>query len=256
MFFLKKFVSRFLFPVPFCAVLLMSGLGFVLFTKRQRTGRTLIGLGTALLLLFGYPVLPDYLLSRLEQTYPPLSRPQSDCPQPPWVCVLGQEIYADADRPANERINGVALSRWVEGARLQQALPGATLLVSVAGTNVSPDEKRVVLHAFCALFDIATNRVQLIVNARDTDDEIRAFKDVAGTNPVFLVTSASHLPRAMAIARKRELSAIPAPCGYSTGHSPESFSAVDLFPDAANLRNSERAIYEYIGLLWERIRLW
>ena len=244
MFFLKKFHSRFLFPVPFCALLFLNGLGLLVFTKRQRTGRALIGLGTVLVLTFGYPVLPDYLLSRLERTYPALSRPQWNGPETPWVCVLGQGMNADADRPANARMNETAVSRWVEDARLYRELPGATLLVSVAGTDVSADEKRAVLHAFFGVFGIATNRVELIANARDTDDEIREFRAMAGTNRVFLVTSASHLPRAVAIARKRDLSAIPAPCDYLTDRPSASRTAGALFPDATNLRNSERAVYE------------
>ena len=254
MFFLKKFVSRFLFPVPFCALLFVTGLGLVVFAKRQRTGRGLIGLGTVLLLAFGYPVLPDYLLNRLERTYPAVSRPEWSGAGTPWVCVLGQGMYADADRPANSRMNETAVSRWVEGARLCRDLPGATILVSVAGTDVSAEEKRAVLHAFFGLFGIATNRVQLIADALDTDDEIREFKSIAGTNRVFLVTSASHLPRAVAIARKHDLSTIPAPCGYLTAQPSASMTAEDLFPNATNLRNSERAIYEYLGLLWEKIK--
>lgn len=254
MFFLKKFVSRFLFPVPLCAFLFLTGLGLVLGTKRQRTGRVLIGLGTVLLLAFGYPVLPDYLVGRLERTYPALARPEWSGEGTPWVCVLGQGLYADADRPANSRMNETAVSRWVEGARLYRELPGATLLVSVAGTEVSMEEKRAVLHAFFGWFGIATNRVQLVANARDTDDEIREFKSIVGTNRVFLVTSASHLPRGVAIARKHDLPIIPAPCGYLVGPPSATMTAEDLFPNAANLRNSERAIYEYLGLFWETIK--
>jgi hypothetical protein len=42
MFFLKKLVSRFLFPVPLCAALLVLGLALRLFTKCKKLGRGLM----------------------------------------------------------------------------------------------------------------------------------------------------------------------------------------------------------------------
>ena len=51
MFILKKLISRFLFPVPLCAGLLLLGLALLSFTRWKRTGRGLMLTGTLLLLL-------------------------------------------------------------------------------------------------------------------------------------------------------------------------------------------------------------
>ena len=73
MFFLKKLISRFFFPVPLCAELLVLGLVLWSFTKWKKLGRGLVVAGTVLLLVFSYPWLPRLALSRLESKYPAIT---------------------------------------------------------------------------------------------------------------------------------------------------------------------------------------
>ena len=48
-FWLKKFVSFWLMPLPLCVSLIAVGIVFLLATRRQRLGRTLLLTGTLLL---------------------------------------------------------------------------------------------------------------------------------------------------------------------------------------------------------------
>jgi uncharacterized SAM-binding protein YcdF (DUF218 family) len=258
MFFVKKLVSRFFFPVPLCAGLLLLGLGLWYFTKCKRAGRGCVVAGTVLLLLFSYPWLAARALRQLENQVALMSNPNTNshllsCN---YICVLGLSVSADTNLPPNVRFSDIFLKRIVEGVRLHRLLPDSTLLVSIAGPNMSKEEKQAVLGDLLLIFGLQTSNVQVCATARETDDEIAWFKQVAGTNWVFLVSCASHLPRAMVLAHKHALNAIPRPSGYLAGTVVEksAFSTTYLFPNSGNLCNSEQAIYEYLGLAWEKVR--
>ncbi len=255
MFFFKKLVSRFLFPLPFCCELLIAGLALWQFTKLKKTGRGLILAGTLLLLLFSYPWLPNRLLGSIEDRVTPVSLPVHNPEGPVYVAVLGQGISAKSRLPANERFDEEFLTRLMEAVRLHRAMPQSLLVISAAGQSVSAQEKRHVVDDLLGLFDVGSQGVILQTTARDTSDEIRFLKQVACTNRVYLVSTASHLPRALVIARKDGLNAVPAPSSYFIDRvTHEPFSPEELFPDADNLWNSTRAFYEYMGLAWEHVR--
>ena len=258
MFFLKKLLSRFLFPVPLCAELLVLGLLLWSFTKWKKLGRGLVVAGTALLLAFSYPWLPRLALGHLEAQYPPVAvdggRRAEDGGQS-FIMVLGEGFSADTKRPAGARFSDDGLKRIFEGVRLHRWLTNSTLLVSVPGSTVTQDEKERVLGELLLVFGLQTNAVKVCPGAWDTEDEIRWCKNVVGTNRVIIVSSASHLPRAMLLVRKIGLNAVAAPSGFladTVTHEP--FSPDRLFPGSGNLYHSERAMYEYLGLVWEKVR--
>ena len=70
MFLLKKIFSRFLFPIPLCLEVLSIGLLLLWFTRKQKTGKTVVTLAGALLFLFASPFFSDMLLKPLESRYP------------------------------------------------------------------------------------------------------------------------------------------------------------------------------------------
>jgi len=114
MFFAKKLVSRFLFPVPLCLGLLLAGVVLLWFTKRQRTGKTLVSVGTILLGLLSHSVVADRLLAPLELQYPPLLCPlvvarSPDRVTPPTVrSPVSEEISFGVSEMETVRSWGVA----------------------------------------------------------------------------------------------------------------------------------------------------
>ncbi len=259
MFFLKKLLSRFLFPVPLCAGLLLLGIALCAFShKRKKLGRALVIAGTTLLLAFGYPWLPRYALLHLERQYPARavdSGQWSVNGEAGFIMVLGMGLSADTNRPPAARFSDEALQRIIEGLRLHRSLTNSTLLVSVAGPAVSKQEKEQVLAQVLSILGMESHTAQVCAEARVTEDEIAWCRRVAGTNRVWLVSSASHLPRAMLIARRHQLDAIPAPSGYVVDTVTQApWSPTRLFPNSSNFCYTERAINEYLGLAWEYLR--
>ena len=174
---------------------------------------------------------------------------------PRFIMVLGEGFSADTKRPAGARFSDDGLKRIFEGVRLHRRLTNSTLLVSVPGPTVTQDEKERVLGELLMVFGLQTNAVKVCAGAWDTEDEVRWCKNVVGTNRVIIVSSASHLPRAMLLVRKIGLNAVAAPSGFLADTVTQGpFSPDHLFPGSGNLYHSERAMYEYLGLVWEKVR--
>ena len=89
--------------------------------------------------------------------------------------------------------------------------------------------------------------------SRDTKDEARIIKEMVGEDRFVLVTSASHMPRSMALFRKQGMDPIPAPVGHWVKENRSGITPGAVFPGAEGLMKAERAVYEYLGIIWERL---
>jgi uncharacterized SAM-binding protein YcdF (DUF218 family) len=85
---------------------------------------------------------------------------------------------------------------------------------------------------------------------RDTEEEALAVKSIVGDDSIALVTSASHMPRAFTFFEMAKVNAIPAPTFYLA----KSTDNINWRFDSNGLFKSERAIYEYVGMLWQWLK--
>ena len=74
-----------------------------------------------------------------------------------------------------------------------------------------------------------------------------------GVGLIILVTTASHMPRSMALFKKRDMQPIPAPIDHSMKRRQRINPGV-FFPNSAKIRNAEEVFYEYLGLAWAKLR--
>src|SRR5665213_984153 len=99
---------------------------------------------------------------------------------------------------------------------------------------------------------VPADLIVVLDSARDTGAEIREIRSLIGASPVLLVTSAAHMPRAMAYCTLAQLHAVAAPAGNRT-RPPGSWTVSALVPSGSSLHNSELALHEYLGMLALRI---
>lgn len=255
LFFLKKLISRFFFPVPLVLELLL--LGFILqrFSRFKRTGKGFVVVGGLLLIVFGYNLGTERVLRSIERAYPPLMEKRvSDLPADADILVLGRGLADEPGLPPDSRVGGEYLARILEAVRVRRMLPDARILVSVAGYT-SKEAKRDFLDGMAEVVGLDRDEFILLSGARDTADELELVREeVRGTNLV-VVSSASHLPRAMRMFAETELNAIPAPCAYGILEPAEGpWTPVVLFPNARNLLAAENAVYELMGNVWVWLR--
>ena len=76
---------------------------------------------------------------------------------------------------------------------------------------------------------------------------------IVGQDRFLLVTSASHMPRSMALFEKRGMQPIAAPADHQVLKT-HGFAPDMLFPGADGIHAAERAVWEYLGLVWAKIR--
>lgn len=75
-----------------------------------------------------------------------------------------------------------------------------------------------------------------------------------GISRVLLVTHAWHQPRALVAFVQQGLEPIAAPTAFSSNPQPEPIRFADWLPDAGSLNSTAKALHEYIGLNWYRVR--
>ena len=90
-------------------------------------------------------------------------------------------------------------------------------------------------------------------SSKDTKDQARLIKEIVGKDSFVMVTSAAHMPRSMALFEKQRMKPIPAPTGYGVKQR-ERPSPGMFLPSAHALLKAEVAVYEYLGMVWAKIR--
>jgi len=75
---------------------------------------------------------------------------------------------------------------------------------------------------------------------------------MVGDDPLVLVTSASHMPRAVALFRKQGMNPIPAPAAHLVKRRP-GLVPEDFYPSAMALLKAQMAVREYLGMSWLRL---
>jgi len=251
LFLFKKIVGPLFFPVSIGLILLGLGLIFLWFTRKQRTGKVLVTVCFALFAVLSYSGSSNNLLGPLEYRYPPVLKPArfSDVK---WVVVMGSGHDSDPQIPITSRIDESAAVRLLEGIRLQRMLPESKLVLSGGSVFDRVPHARVMADVAAAI-GVDKQNIVLQTRSRDTKDEVRQIRQIVGSDKFILVTSASHMPRSMAMFKKLGLDPIPAPTDHSVKER-QAISPSMFFPSAGNLSKAEIAVYEYLGLMWAKIR--
>ena len=251
MFLIKKIVAPFFLPTTLVFSLLLLGICFLWFTRKQKFGKFLVTVSFVILALCSYNIIGNVLLGGLEKRYPPLLT-VSNHVDVPWVVVLGGGIAPDNNLPDHDQLSGSSLSRLIEGIRIHRLIPGSRLLLSGGAVFGMVSEAAVMAETAVSL---GVNRAELYLDKRskDSKDQAQEVKKIVGSGGFILVTSAAHMPRVMALFEKQGLTPIPAPTNYQVKKR-QHISPGMFFPGSSNLRKAEYAIHEYLGLIWAKLR--
>jgi len=251
MFLFKKIVAPLFFPVPLCLEILLLGLILLWFTKKQKAGKIVVSIGVGLTMIFSFGTFQDILLRSLENKYPPLINLQK-VDDVKWVVVLGGGHTSDPELPVTDQISKSSLSRLVEGIRIHRNLPVSKLILS-GGGGFDPVPNARIMADVASVLGVNETDMILEPDSKDTKDEAVLIQKIVGNEKLILVTSASHMPRSMALFKKRGMQPIPAPTDHTIKRR-QRISPGVFFPASGNIRNAERVFYEYLGLAWAKLR--
>ncbi len=254
-FVLKKIVSPLFLPFGWCLAFILLGVVLMLFGKRKRLGFALALFATVILYALSSPLGSHFLLRPLESLYPaleastPLAAPtETDLSKVRWIVVLGGGHVWDTEVPVTSRVGRETLMRVAEGVRLSRSLPQARILLS-GGTYLEEKSDAEVMATLAGIMGIQPQSLVLEKDSKDTFAQARLIRPIVQSDPFILVTSAGHMPRSMAVFRKAGMNPIAAPADFLVLRA-KSQHPRKILPSPDHLRNSERAIYEYVGLAW------
>lgn len=236
---------------PFNILWLWVSLALIVWPGKKRLGKGLAVSALLWFLLISTPLVPTVLINSLENQYAPLNVGQLSESQKSIsynILVLGGGHGYDERLPANSLLSLNALGRLGEGLRLYQALPGSVLILS--GSTSTPGRATQAEILQQAVRALGGDKYRIVVQSRPatTYEEARFYaRKFRGEKPLILITSATHMPRAMQAFTRYGINPIPSPANYRLkGSWKRHFLGL---PSLDNIENMRVAIYEYAGML-------
>ncbi len=243
-FFLKKFVTFFVEPLGLIVTLLLIGL-YLLHVKRVRFAKVFFSGGLFLLLLFSYPPFANFLVQNLENQYPKFDYKTNV----KYIHVLGNGHNTDPSQPISSQISSAGTKRVLEGVIIHKQMPNSKIIFT--GYAGETNTTNAVMNAKLA-HALGIDYKDMIINGKPTDTKEEALftKSLVGDEPFVLVTSATHMPRAMMLFTSLGMHPIPAPTNYYKSE----FRGYLRKPEPVYFYISSIAMHEYLGILWTKLR--
>lgn len=247
-FLLKKFFSMFLMPLPLGVALILLGL-FFLYRNKVAKAKFTLTLSVVWLFLFSYPPFVNTLLHPIESNHPTLHKAPEDIK---YIYVLGGGHHTDENLPITSQVIDVSVIRLNEGIRQYRQLNGkAKIIVSGYHGLYDPTEHAVMQKRLAVSLGVNEEDMILHLGTRDTQEEAQAGKTLLGKEPFILVTSASHMTRAVNFFKQEGLNPIPAPTNHRSNIKHLNYTK---FFSARALKKSHILFHEYLGLIWQKIK--
>ena len=233
--------------LPPLSLLLLGGAGWWLLRRRHAgAGKSLIVAAAALLWLLSTPLVSSRLMAWLETQV----SPARDC-VPQAIVVLGAGTRFNAPEYGGADTVGVfALERLRHAAHLQRQ---TSLPILVSGG--SPDGgksseaalmKGVLENDFRATVKWVEGSAH---NTRESAVFARQLLQRDHIGAAYLVTHASHMPRAQRVFARTGLCVVAVPSGKGGGR----VTVLSFLPNAAALQESHTVLHELVGMFWYRL---
>ena len=251
-----KVASALAYPLGFALCGLLAALCAFAFGARRKGIAASASL-VVLLWAASIPVTARALLSTLEAQYP--ASAIETYPAVDVIIVLGGGV-----RPANEANPypdlGEASDRAIHAYRLYRAGKAPHILLSggpVLGAATDETEAGAMAEL---LVGLGVDRSHLIIEDKSRNTHENAVETALiwrrdHFRSALLITSAAHMPRALAAFRQTGMAVEPAPTDIIHGSIKDPFP-LSVLPDSESLDRTTKALKEWLGLIVYRWRGW
>jgi uncharacterized SAM-binding protein YcdF (DUF218 family) len=252
-----KFVAR---PTSVAFLIAALALGVaVSFSRRtQRMARWYLVALLALYWLVSTPAFVERLILREQIRYQPLSS-RADARGANLVVVLGSgNATIQAGGQSLNLVTLTAALRLLEAARVYRLLEHPTVIVSggVTGREMGARPEADAMRRALLELGVPAERITMEAESKNTREEAIVIARMLADQPrqpIVLVTSATHMPRALAVFRAVGLDPVPAVAAYKSDHA---FERMRWVPNDTALLMFDGIIYD-IGATWYyRLRGW
>jgi len=242
-------LARSLLTDPLFWVVLMLALGLLLLRRRPVAGRRCIGLGLLVLVLLGWRAPPDRLMHALETWHAPAN--PAELGRYAGVVVLGGSFERASLQTGREAVQlNEHADRLTETVALALAYPDLPIIFTggCVDTGEGCVAEAVLAQRFFTSMGLAPDRVRYEAASRTTFENALLTAQLPGVNttrPWLLLTSAWHMPRAVAAFRAQGWNVTPWPADFrSNDHMP--WTAYSL---TKGVQQWQFALHECLGLL-------
>lgn len=243
-FFLKKLVSFFVEPYGLFLFFLILGL-YLLFIKKIKLSKIILSISLSIVILFSYSPFSNFLVKNLENQYQKYSYSENI----KYIHVLGSGHNADETQPVSSHISSAGLKRVLEGIIIHKQIKGSKLIFTGYGGEMEISTAKINSNLAIAL-GVKEENIILGENPKDTHEEALFTKKLLNNESFVLVTSASHMPRSMMLFESLGLNPIAAPTDFLRTINTSYLK----LPSIGSFYNSQRAMHEYYGILWNKLR--
>jgi len=242
------------FALPSNALTAIGLVGLVLLcTRLTRLASWLIVTSLVLIAVAGLSPLGNALILPLEQRFPPWDASRGP---PDGIVVLGGAISPDVSAARGSVALDVGAERVVAAAELARRYPNARIVYSGGSSTLIFAEAVEAPFAVRQLeaLGVARDRITAEEQSRNTIENAVFSRLIANPKPGerwLLVTSAYHMPRAMAAFRTAGFPVEAYPVDWRTSgmiDATQPFTSL-----AAGLRQTDTAVHEWVGLLAYRL---
>jgi uncharacterized SAM-binding protein YcdF (DUF218 family) len=250
-------------PQGIVIILMGAGVLWQVIRRNSRVGRRLLLSGAVLYLVFVLTPVSELAILFLERQYPPMLLPPGS-PKLDRIVVLSGYGEEHSSFPVTSNVTEETVYCMSEGIRLYRLLPGGKLIFS--GGVLRKGDKSVAGIMADFVHQMGVPREDLILegNSQNTYENMVEVKKLVGTAPFILVTTAAHMRRAVAVARKLQMEPYAAPARIRTSQNyPMGTGLIDYaatfvihfsHPSNQRLVALQRAYHEYLGYIWYRLR--
>jgi len=243
---------------PLSATLIAIPLLLILWLLTRRNGFLVaIVVVNLLLWLSATPWLSHNVQSLLEHRAG--ERNAESLPRADAIVVLGGILSPPGSSSTDANLSAAA-DRLVYATRLYKLAKAPIVLVSGGNANSAETTDAESVHGAALLGDwgIPANAILTETESTNTYENAvfsKLMLDRHGLKTVLLVTSAMHMPRALATFRSAGVEATPAPTDFeASARGPSGLG--DWAADPAALAVTTRTLKEYVGWLVYRSRGW
>jgi len=218
------------------------------FLKKERLCRWFAIVSIGWFLIISTPFIPSILLDSLENKYEPIYVNRLGDPLSEYhIIVLGGGHGVDKRLPQNSLLSLNALGRLNEGIRLHNQLPNSRLVLSGSAGRTAVSQAEL-LRQTALLIGVDETAMLIQPEPDNTYSEAEIYWErFSEKYPVILVTSASHMPRAVMLFERFGITVIPSPANYRLkGENRITFFGL---PSLKNVEYMRNALYEYVAIL-------
>jgi uncharacterized SAM-binding protein YcdF (DUF218 family) len=252
--FLSKLLPIFVLPLGLTLSLAVVGALLWLLYYR-RLARLFLGAALAILWICSTPVVANWATASLEQQYPP--RTMAETPAADVAVVLGGVLgQPEPPRVAVELTD--TSDRVLHATRLYRAGKVKRILVSAGNIPWTPAIKpeAELIRELLIEWGVPADAIEVGTESRNTFEnalEIQRMLKSKGFRSALLVTSATHMPRAMATFRHARVPVMASTTDVSVVDSVHA-DPLRWLPNAGALAATTTAMREWLGYLAYRVR--